>query len=100
LLERKSSLKVKGPAGEVAQVIEYLPSKCEALSSNSSTASRKKGGGGLLKVLGQIPYLPSWDRVGPYVEGPPEGIPFRRPPACGIPHLKRHCLQWKGFLCD
>jgi hypothetical protein len=28
-------------AGGVAQVIEYLSSKCEALSSNSSTAKKK-----------------------------------------------------------
>jgi hypothetical protein len=29
-------------AGGVAQVVEYPPSKCEALSSNSSTAKKKK----------------------------------------------------------
>jgi hypothetical protein len=29
-------------AGEVSQVVEHLPSKCEALSSNPSTAKKKK----------------------------------------------------------
>jgi hypothetical protein len=29
-------------AGEVAQMVECLSSKCETLSSNSSTAKRKK----------------------------------------------------------
>jgi hypothetical protein len=28
--------------GRVAQVVEHLPSKCEALNSNPSTAKRKK----------------------------------------------------------
>jgi hypothetical protein len=28
----------------VVQVVEYLPSKCEALSSNSSTTTRQKRG--------------------------------------------------------
>jgi hypothetical protein len=32
-------------AGDMAQVIECLPSKDEALSSISSTAKKKKGGG-------------------------------------------------------
>jgi hypothetical protein len=29
-------------AGEVAQVVKLLPSKCEALSSNTSTTQKKK----------------------------------------------------------
>jgi hypothetical protein len=29
-------------AGEVAQVVKCLPSKCEALSSNPTTAKKKK----------------------------------------------------------
>jgi hypothetical protein len=29
-------------AGGVVQVVEYLPSKCEALNSNPSTAKKKK----------------------------------------------------------
>jgi hypothetical protein len=37
-----STLKIFGLAGRVAQVVEYLPSKCEALSSDPSTAPSKK----------------------------------------------------------
>jgi hypothetical protein len=29
-------------AGSVAQVVEHLPGKCKALSSNSSTTQKKK----------------------------------------------------------
>jgi hypothetical protein len=29
-------------AGSMAQMVEYLPSKCEALSSNHSTIKKKK----------------------------------------------------------
>jgi hypothetical protein len=35
----EKELKLKR-AGVVAQVVEHLPSKCEALSSNSSTAQK------------------------------------------------------------
>jgi hypothetical protein len=31
-------------AGSVAQVVEYLPSKCQALSSNLSTEKREREG--------------------------------------------------------
>jgi hypothetical protein len=34
--------KEKERAGRVAQVVEHLPSKCEALSSNSSIVKKKK----------------------------------------------------------
>jgi hypothetical protein len=31
--------------GDVAQAVEHLPNKCEALSSNSNTTRKKKEGG-------------------------------------------------------
>jgi hypothetical protein len=35
-------MKVQSPwAGVVAQAVQFLPSKCEALSSNSSTTKKK-----------------------------------------------------------
>jgi hypothetical protein len=38
ILKKKSQKR----AGGVAQVVELLPSKCEALSSNPNTAKKKK----------------------------------------------------------
>jgi hypothetical protein len=35
-------LKSRKRAGRVAQVVRYPPSKCEAMSSNPSTTSKKK----------------------------------------------------------
>jgi hypothetical protein len=33
-------------AGRIAQVVEHLPSKCEALNLNPSTVKKGEGGGG------------------------------------------------------
>jgi hypothetical protein len=35
---KKVTIETETMASEVAQVLEYLPNKCEALSSNPSTA--------------------------------------------------------------
>jgi hypothetical protein len=43
------ALKGQDSAGEVAQVVECLPSKCEALNSNPSTTKKKKKDKVLLK---------------------------------------------------
>jgi hypothetical protein len=45
------SQKTKHRFGDVAQVVEYLPSKCEALSSNHSTAKKKKCSGILSNIV-------------------------------------------------
>jgi hypothetical protein len=45
-------LKVKGRAGGVAQVLEHLPSKSEALNSNPSTTKRKMKVGSKEKGIG------------------------------------------------
>jgi hypothetical protein len=37
--------------GGVNQVVENLPSKCKALSSNPSTARERKIGGGRIKFI-------------------------------------------------
>jgi hypothetical protein len=39
-LNSKIFSKINLGAGGVAQVVEYLPSKCEALSSNSNTTKK------------------------------------------------------------